>query len=633
MVYFAIATSRASSTRAVDCFEQAKQLEPDSYRWPYYLGRLFMARRSPERARLEFAECVKLNPEYAMAYAWLGDIELRDEQGALAKAHFERYRELRPDDFYGLAALAGAELALENNEQAFELLSESLRRREDYGLAFALFSQYYTAIGRNDLAEAARGASQALPTSIEAHKRDPLALEAWCILGNTPALLQRIDAFAQQGDTESAILLTERIVEDDPDDHELWARLGYYYHHLGRYDEAAGAARRVLEIQPDFVRAYVVLADCNLSQRRYEEALSEAERALEIDDSVSQAHIAKGRALTGLSRFGEAEAAFRRAEELQPRSARLIVAIGDTLLAQGKLEQAKARYQGVLNMARDEGLPLNRREQVALHMVLGRIAEDQQDTDTAVAWLMKVMQMDPGNRVAYQQLVDLLIASGRADKALEMCRFYAENHPKHPFFQFALGDVLFRTGSRAEAADQLRAALELAPDYAGGRVMMARVHHAEGRMEEAKQELELAIKAEADFPEPYVMLTTLCMEEKDYDTPLTVLRTGMERIPESVVLYNGLAWILAAHPDASKRDPAEAIKLAEHACELTKNQSAGVLDTLATAYASAGRFEEAVKTERLAIERVSTQADAENTDDFRARLALFEAGKPFVEGK
>jgi tetratricopeptide (TPR) repeat protein len=49
-------------------------------------------------------------------------------------------------------------------------------------------------------------------------------------------------------------------------------------------------------------------------------------------------------------------------------------------------------------------------------------------------------------------------------------------------------------------------------------------------------------------------------------------------------------------------DAVRAVELARRACELADNRQAGYLDTLAAAYAAAGRFREAVATIERAIE-------------------------------
>ena len=69
----------------------------------------------------------------------------------------------------------------------------------------------------------------------------------------------------------------------------------------------------------------------------------------------------------------------------------------------------------------------------------------------------------------------------------------------------------------------------------------------------------------------------------------------MRLAPDSPIVLNNLAWILAANPDSRLRNGPEAVTLAERACQLTEFRQPMFIGTLAAAYAEAGRFEDAVK--------------------------------------
>ena len=78
-------------------------------------------------------------------------------------------------------------------------------------------------------------------------------------------------------------------------------------------------------------------------------------------------------------------------------------------------------------------------------------------------------------------------------------------------------------------------------------------------------------------------------------------RNALQLRPGWVEVANNLAWILATDDDSGIRDGDEAIRLAQQICELTNYQIPGMLDTLAAAYAEAGRFSEAIQTVDRAI--------------------------------
>ncbi len=69
----------------------------------------------------------------------------------------------------------------------------------------------------------------------------------------------------------------------------------------------------------------------------------------------------------------------------------------------------------------------------------------------------------------------------------------------------------------------------------------------------------------------------------------------LELNPNDARAYNNIAWIRATHPDPRFRNAVEAVALATRAVELARDD-VNSLDTLAAAYAEAGRFSEAVQT-------------------------------------
>ena len=84
--------------------------------------------------------------------------------------------------------------------------------------------------------------------------------------------------------------------------------------------------------------------------------------------------------------------------------------------------------------------------------------------------------------------------------------------------------------------------------------------------------------------------------------------------------------LMAACPEAKFRDGKGAVKFATRACELTKWKDPLSLNTLAAAQAEAGDFDAAVKSQKKAIELLT---DERQKDDYRSRLALYQAKKPY----
>jgi spermidine synthase len=96
-------------------------------------------------------------------------------------------------------------------------------------------------------------------------------------------------------------------------------------------------------------------------------------------------------------------------------------------------------------------------------------------------------------------------------------------------------------------------------------------------------------------------------------------------------MRNELAWTLATSRDARIRDPDQAVRLAESLVHSSETPDLNWLDTLAAAYAAAGRFDDAVRLASQASALAQTQGEAALGEQIRARLALYRERRAFLE--
>ncbi len=99
--------------------------------------------------------------------------------------------------------------------------------------------------------------------------------------------------------------------------------------------------------------------------------------------------------------------------------------------------------------------------------------------------------------------------------------------------------------------------------------------------------------------------------------------------PDYPDAHNNLAWLLATTNDARFRDPVTAVQHAERACELTGRRDAEALDTLAAAYAAAGRFDDAINSAQSAVGLAAGRDEL--VRDIQTRLELYTARQPYHE--
>jgi tetratricopeptide (TPR) repeat protein/cell division septation protein DedD len=99
--------------------------------------------------------------------------------------------------------------------------------------------------------------------------------------------------------------------------------------------------------------------------------------------------------------------------------------------------------------------------------------------------------------------------------------------------------------------------------------------------------------------------------------------------PDYAEAFNSLAWIMATSPDDRLRDGRRAVAYAQKAVDMAPEIN--FLDTLAAAYAEAGRFDEAIATENRIISLLAATRQTDAIAVHVKRMSRYEEGRPYRE--
>ncbi len=150
-------------------------------------------------------------------------------------------------------------------------------------------------------------------------------------------------------------------------------------------------------------------------------------------------------------------------------------------------------------------------------------------------------------------------------------------------------------------------------------MMAARNADLDKAIEQLEQALEL-YPTHAEANEKMAIALTL---QGEWSKARSHYQRVVELVPDRPLAMVGLAGNLATHPDPDERDATRAIELAERANALTGHSAPVALDTLAAAYAAAGRYDDAVRVERHLIQ-LDIEWNPRAVNRARQRLAEFE---------
>jgi tetratricopeptide (TPR) repeat protein len=251
----------------------------------------------------------------------------------------------------------------------------------------------------------------------------------------------------------------------------------------------------------------------------------------------------------------------------------------------------------------------------------------------SIALFEHALEATRGNHVAHINLAAALAGAGRLADAEPHLDVALALVPGSATAWGLRGEVRSARGRPAEAAADLRAALDLEPDSQRWRNGLARVHgrlaseaFAAGALAAALGHLDRVLALEPEQPGLQTRRGALLEQLGRSADAILAYRDALARGELSERVQNNLAWLLLTTGEPGPDTIAEALALAEAAARASGGDDAGILDTLATAQAAAGRRAEALATARRALERAEAHGQRGLARSLRERFP--ELGPP-----
>ena len=318
----------------------------------------------------------------------------------------------------------------------------------------------------------------------------------------------------------------------------------------------------------------------------------------------------------------EAMQDYRIALEYNPGFPEACFFLGNALEQKGKMDEALAAYQGALWYQ-----PIA--EQT--HIFIGMLLAKQFKYDEAIAHYRTALALNPDSAPAHNNLARILHSQGRLDEAVEEYRSALALDPKLSLAHNNLGILLLQKGKGAESVRQLREALRLNPGNAETKFNLALALSQQHEWSEAAKNLAEIVgpgstdaKARCELANALEHLGKTREAMSQYAAALLL----QEDNPDALA---GLSWILATTANSDLRNGAQAVGMAERACELTGHKDADKLKTLAAAYAEVGKFPDAIAAVQAAKQFATGANRPELAHECQLMLEQFQASKPWRE--
>jgi tetratricopeptide (TPR) repeat protein len=404
----------------------------------------------------------------------------------------------------------------------------------------------------------------------------------------------------------------------------IWNNLGVAAAELNRLDEATEFYEEALKHNPDDATAYTNMGSVLGRQGKHDDALAHHRTALQLDPRFMKAHYNIGTLLVELGRHEEAIAHFEAADELSPGDIGILLPLSSALTETGDLADARVRLEQAIEVAPTHP---------TLHYDLGIVLTELGEPREAIHHLERSIEAGVGEAAGPLHTVigTLLDEIDEHERAIVHYRKAIELSPEEPDGYYNLGIALTAVGKREEAADAYRRVIALQPGHAEALNNLGAAFIAQGRPAEAVPYFERALGASPDDIDARQNLASALYAAGRPADAVPVLEVALDDETVTPPMLNLLAWVRATSTDASLRDGAAAVRFAEVACTLTEDANSQYLDTLAAAYAEAGRFADAERVARRAIDVAGQDGDEQTVATLRGRLTLYAAGQPYRE--
>ncbi len=321
---------------------------------------------------------------------------------------------------------------------------------------------------------------------------------------------ERMSAAIVLGDPQAAISAYEEAKLADPDDPATLVLLANLYIAAGDLVNA----RQILEsispaedeaVQADILSALSLIARIEGDTNGEQELLA---RVLELDPDNVRANTAAGEILLEDEQYDAAEARFSKALEEDPDDFVALQGLGNSFLRNGRSQDAIEVFSRAIEVDPDYSYTYSDRAKAHV---------EQGDFIDALADMEQAIERERTNGWHYLDRGRMFSRSGRFTEARDDFVIAAELLPDVFLIYAYLAQVHGYLGEYAEAADAFRSALDLRPDYFPAYPFMGALEYISGNYDSAHQWLMRAYESEEANPAYLLFAAAAIFAESEFE--------------------------------------------------------------------------------------------------------------------
>ena len=573
--------------------EQAISANPkDADVW-FFKGTLLRGQGKPQDAMAAYGQAIAFSPDFVNARIERAMLEINSKQFDAAKADIDAARKLAPTGLMVTYTQAVLDFTQEKFPAARESLQKVLRASPEHMPTLLLSGATELALGNLEQAE------QHLKKYLEKNPTNGYArtLMAQAMLkGSKPV---------------DAVAILAPLLKDGTQDAQLLALAGESSLRTRDFTKATQYFEKASQLKPDVASLHTSLGMSKMAQGEHATAIQELERGVTMDPKSESAGVALVRAELALKHYDKALAAVHALVVAQPQSALMRNLEGGVNMAKGDRAAARASFEKAASLDPALLAPVSNLVQLDMQdkkaaaakqrlvafldknkknseamAILANIAVADNHPEEATTWLEKAHAENPAAIPPAIQLVVQYMRVNQKEKALTLARQLQTANPTNPELLDLLGQTQMANNDAAGALETYSKLVNVVPKSPASHLRLAVVHVKLNNPGAAADDLKKALAIDPNFLQAKVAQIELAASSGKFDQALLLARNLQKSDPKSIAGFVIEGDILARQNKAD-----QAIRPYEQAFAISKQPQ--VFVKLIGALKAAGKTKEA----------------------------------------
>jgi len=550
-----LALVEGKPAEAVAYFRKALVLQPDNRKLLLALTDALVRAGEGKEAEKLATEAIERDPSDGPFYDTLYLLYLKQHRTNDAERVIKQKCENNPDNINYQLQLAAHYHRLKKPAARDAVLNRLVSNRDKFPDAALRVGGFLVRTGYFD---------RAIQLYKEGAKADPARKETY--------QLETVQALIAAGRMQPALLLTEQILKQDPNNaqakvlrgalriqggdpqaaretiHDFEAlvaqmpqnpvlryNFGRAYLTIGDQDKALVQFQEAANLRSDYMAPRFALAQIYMAKAQPAMAAKLAEEILAIDPASVRGRLTRADALIGLRQYHQARADIESVLRENPQQPDAQFLMASLNIAERNYKDAEAALRRLYANSPEDSRGI--RGLIAVYIAQGKAKQAQRLLDTE-------LEKNPESRSLHLVAARIAIAGKDYKRAISEYTRVLEQDPNAVDVHIALGTAYYGAGDLEKAESHYRKAIELQPKNITANLRLAMLLGEMDKPEETKKILNAILALAPDNPVALNnMAYLLAGSSSSLDTALTLAQRAIGRAPGNPTIMDTLGWI------------------------------------------------------------------------------------------